>query len=153
MAKTRLVFPAYAAGELSGAVCDKVFGRDCLKFSNSGTDYAIFSGVIPQGWTGTGTGIINYFTDVATGSFTWAIEVEAINEPDTIDMAAATSFDTANSAADTVPGTAGYPAQHAITLTNDDSAAEGDQARFRLTRTDTTAGNAYMTVLEIRDAS
>lgn len=153
MTTTRLIFPAYAAGELSGAVCDKINGRDCLKFSNAGTDYAIWTAIVPQGWTGTPTGIVNYFADVTTGSFTWSITVEAIAEGDTVDLDAATSFDTANSAADAVPGTAGYLAQHPITLTNNDSSAAGDMVRFKLTRTDTTAGNAYMTVLEIRDAA
>lgn len=153
MTTTRLVLGGYAAGELGGAVCDKINGRDCLKFSNAGTDYAIWTAVIPQGWTGTPTGIVNYFTDVTTGSFTWAIEVEAIAEGDTVDLDSATSFDTANSAADSVPATAGYLAQHSITLTNNGSSAAGDMVRFRLTRTDTTTGNAYMTVLEIRDAA
>jgi hypothetical protein len=153
MATTRYPLGAYSAGKLSGAVPDEINGRDCLKFSNAGTDYAIWTGVIPQGWTGTPTAIVNYFTDVTTGSFTWSVEVEAIAEGDTTDLDAATSFDTANSAADTVPATAGYLAQHSITLTNHDSSAAGDQVRFKLTRTDTTTGNAYMTVLEIRDAA
>ena len=153
MTTTRLVLNARAAGKLSGAVDDEINGRECLKFSNAGTDYAIWTGVIPQGWTGTITAIVNYFTDVTTGSFTWSIEVEAIAEGDTTVLSSADSFDTANSAADSVPGTAGYLAQHSITLTNNDSSAAGDQVRFKLTRTDTTTGNAYMTVLEIRDAA
>lgn len=153
MSNTRLILNARAAGKLSGALDDEINGRECLKFSNAGTDYAIWTAVVPQGWTGTISGIVNYFASVNTGSFTWSIEIEAINEPDTIDLSAATSFDTANSSADTVPGTAYYPAQHSITLTNNDSAAAGDVVRVRLTRTDTTTGNAYLTVLEIRDAA
>lgn len=153
MTTTRLFLGAFAADDLSGAYPGKVGGRAVLVFTNSGTDKAVWTAVVPQGWTGTPTAIVDYFTSVATGSFTWAVEIEAIAEGDSIDMAAATSFDTANSAADTVPGTAGYPAQHSITLTNNDSAAAGDMLRVRLSRTDTTTGTAYLTGLEIRDAA
>lgn len=153
MTTTRLVLPAGAADELSGAYQTKINGRGALTFPNSGTGTAIWTAVVPQGWTGTPTAIISYFTDVTTGSFTWAIELEAIAEVDAVDLDAATSFDTANSAADSVPATAGYLAQHSITLTNNDSAAAGDMLRVRLSRTDTTTGNAYVTVVEIRDAA
>lgn len=150
---TRFVAPAIAAEEMSGVYLSKVNGRMVLVFTNSGTRQAIWTAVAAQGLTGTLTALINYITSVTTGSFTWAIEVEAIAEGDTVDLDAATSFDTANSAADTVPATAGYLAQHSITLTNADSIAAGDLVRVRLARTDTTTGTAYVLAVEIRDAA
>lgn len=150
---TRFVGTPFAAEEMVGVYPSKINGRAVLVFSATGTRQAIWTTKAAQGWTGAVTAVVDYFTSVTTGSFTFAVEVEAIAEGDTVDLDSANSFDSANSSADTVPGTAGYLAQHSITLTNADSIAAGDMVRFRLSRTDGTTGIAYITSLEIRDAA
>lgn len=150
---TRFVGHPFAADNLVGCYPSMVNGRAVLVFINSGTRQAIWTTKAPQGVTGTLTAVIDYIATVTTGSFTWAVEVEAIAEGDTVALDSATSFDSANSAADTVPSTAGYLAQHEITLTNNDGVVAGDMVRFRVSRTDTTTGTAYLIGFEFRDSA
>jgi hypothetical protein len=82
---------------------------------------------------------------------------EAVSDGDTVDLDTADSFDTVNSTDNTtVPGTAGYIDIITITLTNHDSSAPGDYARFKLTRdasSDTAPGDMYVLWVEIQDAA
>lgn len=150
---TRFVAPAIAVEEMSGVYLSKVNGRPVVVFPNSGTRQAIWTSKAAQGLTGTITAVVDYFASVTSGAFTFAVEVEAIAEGDTVDLDSATSFDSANSAADTVPAVAGYLAQHVITLAAADGMAAGDLVRVRLARTDSTTGTAYVLAVEIRDAA
>ena len=83
--------------------------------------------------------------------------IEAITPDDSTDLDAGSSFDTANAANETVPGTAGYMGELVITLSNKDSIAAGDYFRVELERdandgtNDTATGDCYVLQCELRD--
>lgn len=111
-----------------------------------------------QGLTAPISVVISYCMASATsGAVVLGAQVEAISDGDTVDLDASTSFDTTNnSASTTVPGTAGYLDQIAITLTNNDSIAAGDYARIAIARKtadagDTATGDLYLIQVELRD--
>ena len=157
---TRFVFLPGAAEFPSSnfAAYTQVNQRPVLAFDAATNESAQWSAIIPQGWTGTITAVITYFMASATsGDVDWDVLVEAITDGDTVDVDAADSFDTANSTDNTtVPGTAGHIDQVSVTLTNNDSSAAADYARFRVTRdaaSDTATGDAYLLAAEIRDGA
>ena len=84
-------------------------------------------------------------TSATSGDVDLDVAVEAITAADSVDLDAATSFDTANSTNNTtVPGTAGHLFDVTVTLTNKDSVAAGDYVRIKLTRdasSDTATGD------------
>ena len=104
--------------------------------------------------------VVSYImASATTGTIDFEGDVEAVTSGDAFDLDAGDSFDTANTmTADTVPGTAGYMKQFAITLTNKDSIAVGDLVRVRLRRdaddvsNDTAAGDCYVLAAEVREA-
>lgn len=136
--------------------------RPALAF-DAGTDEACYwTGIAPQGITGTLTIIITYAMATATsGTVGFQAQIEAISDGDAVDTDATTSFDSVNnSASTTVPGTAGYIDQITITLTNADSLAAGDYFRLSLNRdadgsaiTDSATGDAYVLAVEFRDGA
>ena len=131
--------------------------REILKFSPIAQESAIWQFIAPQGLdTSTFEALIFAYMDTATtGDIDLEGSIEAISDPDTIDMGGAESFDTLNSSLNnSVPGTAGHPMVITITLTNDDGIAAGDLVRFKLKRdsADTAAGDFHMVGGEIRDA-
>ena len=63
-----------------------------------------------------------------------AAAVEAITDGDAVDLDAGESFDSENTATETVPATAGYASKLTITLTNKDSVAAGDWLRIKFWR-------------------
>lgn len=86
-------------------------------------------------FTGTLKVLVQYKLASATsGKVDIEVAVEAITEADAVNLGSTSSFDTANAANETVPGTAGYLAEIEITLTNQDSVAAGDMVRFSLAR-------------------
>lgn len=130
--------------------------RPVLAFDATTNETCYWTAVIPQGWTGTVTAVVNYIMASAiTGDVDVDIAVEAVTAGDATDLDATTSFDTVNSTDNTtVPGTAGYLGQISVTLSNMDSAAVGDYVRFSLARdaaSDTAAGDMYVLAVEIRD--
>lgn len=132
--------------------------RPVLSFDASTNESCNWTIIVPQGWTGTITAIITYVMASATsGDVDIDVEVESITDGDSVDLDAAESFDTANSTDNTtVPGTAGFPDQVTVTLTNNDSSAAGDYIRVRLTRdavADTAAGDMHVLAMEIRDGA
>lgn len=115
---------------------------------------------MPSAFTGSGTlrADIHYMMASATsGKVDFNVAVEAITAGDAINMNSADSFDTNNSADQTVPGTAGHPGVLTIALTNRDSVAVGDYVRIRLERdatdatNDTATGDARVTLVVIRE--
>lgn len=133
--------------------------RPVLAF-DAGTDETCYwTGKAPQGLTGTITVVVTYAMASATsGSVYFQAALEAITPGDSVDTDATTSFDTANSGNDTVPGTAGYIDEVSITMTNADSMADGDYFRLSLNRdadngSDTATGDAYVLAVELRDAA
>lgn len=134
--------------------------RPVLAFDTSTSETCYWTGVAPQGLTGTITVVVTYAMASATsGGVAWDCALEAITSGDATDTDATTSFDTANTGtAASVPATAGYMSQISITMTNADSIAAADYYRLSLARatanaTDTATGDAYVLAVELRDAA
>lgn len=107
---------------------------------------------VPASYTGAGTlkAKLSYAMASATsGSVDWDVYVECVTPGDALDTST-DSFDSANGGSDTVPGTAKYPDEVTITLTNKDSMAAGDWVRIKVERdaddgtNDTASGDAYL---------
>jgi len=132
--------------------------RPVLAFDASTAETCYWTFKIPQGFTGTLSAVVQYIMASATsGKVDFIGALEAVSDGDATDLDATTSFDTDNAiTAPTVPGTAGYIDEFTITLTNQDSAAVGDYARFSLKRdaadatNDTATGDAYVLSVELR---
>jgi len=135
--------------------------RPALAFDAATDETAYWTGIAPQGITGALSIVISYIMASATsGSVRFQAQVEAITDGDATDLDATTSFDTANSAGATVPGTAGHIDQLSVTLTNNDSLAAADYFRLSLNRdadgtsgTDDAAGDCYVLAVELRDGA
>lgn len=89
-----------------------------------------------------------------SGNVVWAAQVWAMTPGDSADIDTE-SYDTANTDTEAVPGTAGYPDEFAITLTNADSMAAGDIVRIKLFRdadngSDTATGDAELRIGTVR---
>lgn len=134
--------------------------RPVLAFDADTAETCRWTFFCPQSISGTMTAVISYIMASATsGKVDFTGSIEAVTDGDSLDLDASTSFDTANAiTAPTVPGTAGYIDQFTITLTNQDSIAAGDLARFALTRdatdgtNDTATGDCYILGVELRHA-
>jgi len=157
---TRAIFTPYSAEFPSSNFPEMTLinRRPILAFDAATNETCYWTMAVPQGITGTMTFIISIMMASAiTGDTDWNVAVEAVTSGDAIDLSVSTSFDTVNSTDNTtVPGTAGYPQQITITLTNNDSLAAADYVRFSLTRdavSDTAAGDAYFLTGEFRDAA
>lgn len=135
--------------------------RPYLAFDATTDESCDWTFIAPQGITGTITTVITYrAASATTGSVRWQAALEAITDGDATDTDTASSFDTANSAGATVPGTAGHIDQISITMTNADSIAAGDYCRLRINRdadgtsgTDDATGDAQILAVELRDAA
>lgn len=138
-----------------------VNARPVLAFDASTAETCYWTFVAPQGLTGGLSATVTYMMASATsGKVDFTGAIEAVTTGDALDLDATTSIDTANAiTAPTVPGTAGYMQQFTITLTNADSLAAADYARFVLVRdatdgtNDTAAGDCYVLAVEIRDGN
>lgn len=135
--------------------------RPALAFDAATDETAYWTGVAPQGITGTIT-VIAYciMASATTGSVRLQAQLEAVTAADATDLDATTSFDTANSAGATVAGTAGYLFIVSVTMTNADSIAAGDYFRLSVNRdadgtsgTDDATGDLYILAVEFRDAA
>lgn len=134
--------------------------RPVISFDAATDETAYWTGVAPQGWTGTVTAVITYMmASATTGNVIFQVALEAVTDGDATDLDATTSFDTANTSATTaVPGTAGYIDQISVTLTNADSIAAGDYFRLSLNRdadnaSDSATGDAHVLAVELRDGA
>ena len=134
--------------------------RPVLAYDAGTDETAYWTGIAPQGLTGTVTVLITYAMASATsGNIVWQAAIEAITDGDAVNVNSATSFDTANSSgAVAVPGTAGYIDQAVITMTAADNIAAADYFRLSVNRdadnaSDTATGDAYLLAIEIRDAT
>lgn len=160
---TRHEFKPHAVeGPSTGfAPFDKINGRPVLIFDAASDESAYWTAKAAQGFTGAVTVIVGYMmASATTGSVRFQGQIEAVTSGDVLDLDATTSFDTANSAGDTVPGTAGNYKEVSITMTNADSIAAGDYFRLSINRdadgtsgTDDAAGDCYVLLVELRDAA
>lgn len=138
-----------------------VNGRMVLAFDATTDENICWTSVVPQGLTGTITVVISYFmASATTGAVRWQCQLECVTASDALDLDAATSFDTANTAGGTVGGVAGYMTQTTVTMSNTDAMTAGDVYRLRVSRdadgtsgTDDATGDAYLWTVELRDAA
>lgn len=161
---TRAIFTPYSA-EFPASNFPQLLlvnERPVLAFDASTDETCRWTGIAPQGLTGTLTVVITYMMASATsGAVGFQAQLEAVSDGDAVDLDTSASFDTANnSASTTVPGTAGYIDQISITLTNADSIAAGDYYRLSINRdadgsaiTDSATGDAYVLAVELRDGA
>ena len=161
---TRFVFTPFSAEFPSSnfPALDLTNRRPVLYFDASTDETCYWTGIAPQGLTGTITVVITYLMASATsGAVGLQAQLEAITDGDATDLDATTSFDSVNnSSSTTVPGTAGYIDQISITMTNADSLAAGDLFRLSINRdadgsaiTDSATGDLGILAVELRDAA
>ena len=131
--------------------------RPVLAFDTTTSEKCYWTTVAPQGLSGAQTMVVTCVMASATsGTLAMRVAVEALTPLDAVAVATTSSFDTANSSANTtVPGTL-IEFALSITLTNADSMAAADSVRFSLDRdvaTDSAAGDAYVISAEWRDSA
>ena len=98
------------------------------------TDESVWWQFRMPSFSGTLTIEVQYSMASATsGNVVLTAAVMAVTPGDSADINTE-SYDTANSATDAVPGTAGYLGTATITLTNNDSVAAGDLVKILLSR-------------------
>lgn len=134
--------------------------RPVLGFDATTSEACYWTGIAPQGLTGTITVVITYaMASATTGGIAFDAQLEAITDGDATDLDATESLDTANTGTvASVPGTAGYIDQLAITMTNADTIAAGDLFRLKLARAvanaaDTATGDCLVLAVELRDGA
>jgi len=111
--------------------------RFYVPFDDTDEEGILFGGIMPQGYDlnqDLKLEIEGWMASATSGKIDLQAAVEAITEGDEIFMPSEASFDTTNSADETVPATATWPMTITITLTNKDSVAAGDMIRIRLHR-------------------
>lgn len=147
------------AGDVA-ATPNVFIGRPGLEYDDTAEEAALTGEVeMPSQYTGSGlTAKIHFAMKSATSSnVRWDVLVEAKTpDTDTLDMEAASGWDSVNAGTAAVPGTAGNPSDVSITLTNADSVAVGDLVRFGIRRDcdhadDAASGDAILFALTIED--
>lgn len=137
----------------------QVNGRLVAVFDDTDEEAIITPEIQMPSVAGTLKARISFFTasDV-DNNIDFEVFVEAKTEGvDTLDMEASSSWDSANAVTAISPAAAGDPGSALVTLSNDDSVAEGDSVRFGLRRdandgtNDTATGDVYVTKLTIID--
>ena len=159
---TRAVFTPYSAEFPSANFPQLTLSnrRPALAYDAGTQETSQWTGIAPQGLTGTITAVVTYAMATATANLIeFEVSLEAITDGDATDTDAGDSFDTVNSQSATVPGTAGYIDQLSVTLTNADGLTAGDYYRLKVSRdaddgtNDTATGDAHVYAVELRDAA
>ena len=159
MATTRAILTPFSAEPPSSNFpgLTVVNGRPALAFDAATQETTNWTFIAPQGLTGALSCVITYMmASAVSGNIEFEVAVEAITDGDATDLDATASFNA--SGAITVPGTAGYPDQVSVTLTNADSIAAGDLVRISISRdaddatNDTATGDLYLLMAELREA-
>lgn len=105
-----------------------------LLFDDTTVEHAVWQFRMPDDYGGNLVAKIQYAMASATsGKVDFEVSVMAVSSGDAQDLDA-DSYDAANTANATVPGTAGYLGELTVTLTNDDDVAAGDYVRIKLER-------------------
>ena len=127
---------------------------DVLDFDPVTAEYAVWTGLIPEGFNMTGglKARITWKLDTATpsGNVVWAAQIERGNTDLRSD-----SWDSVHTATGTANGTAGIATTTEITITNVDGVLAGEPFRIRIYRDaaaggDTAAFDAELILLEVR---
>lgn len=109
---------------------------------------------LPQNYaSGLTLKIVYGMASATSGAVYFGCQVMAVSDGDSAALDS-DSYDTANTGNATVPGTAGYPDEISITLTNADSAAAGDYVALKIFRdadnaSDTATGDAEVYALSV----
>ena len=148
-----MMFPAAANGATFAV---HSLHRLALALDDTTNEFVYLQTVLPPSYTGTGTlkaRLLFYSASANSGDAGWSVVVEAVTPGDTLDLEAASSFDTGNGGTQALSGTAGDLTAITITLTNKDSCAAGDSFRLFLVRTavatDTVSGDLFLYSLEL----
>ena len=136
-------------------------GRVVLAFDDTEEEAAVTHEIpMPQAFAaGTLTAICHfYMASDATNDIALDVFVEAKTpNADTLDLEAATSWDTVNSGTKSLTSTtAGDPLTVSVTLTNQDGVAAGDLVRFGVRRdtdsaNDDATGDLFLAAIEIQE--
>lgn len=136
-------------------------GRPVLAMDDTDEEAATSVGFqMPATYTGSGTlkaDVWYYMASDATNDVAIDVFVEAVTHGDTLDLEAASGWDSANSGTASVSGTtAGDPRKLTITLANKDSVAAGDLVRIGIRRdcdsaNDDASGDLYFAGMTIRE--
>lgn len=124
-------------------------------FDASTDEHIMWAFVMPNDYSSAPVLKVHYKMASATsGNVVWGAVVMAVSDGDAQDVDADT-FDSANTATVTVPGTAGYLNVASITMTNADSVAAGDTVIVCLYRdadnaSDTATGDAEAVNAELQ---
>ena len=160
MATTRYALTPLAA-ELPATnfpALSSVNARPVLAYDAATQETCYWTIVAPQGLAGALSAIIHVFGNAAgTNATYWEVAVEAVTPGDATDLDSTTSFDTVNAGNVAMDATQGEQVALTIALTNADSMAAGDYVRISVARdadngSDTFAADAYVTLVEIREA-
>lgn len=136
-----------------------VNSRPVLAYDQSTQETCYWTVACPQAFTAPFTTIIHMFGNAASTNATyWEVAVEAVTPGDATDLDSTTSFDTVNTGNVGMPATQGYQTSLSVACTNGDSAAAGDYVRISVARdadngSDNFAADAYVTLVELRDAT
>lgn len=160
MATTRVILTPESAHFPSSnyPALSAVNARPVLAFDAATQETCYWTFVAPQGLSGALSVVIHLFGNAAgTNPTYWEAAIEAITPSDSVDLDSSTSFDSVNAGNVAMPATQGHQTSVSITLTNADSIAAGDYVRLSLARdadngSDTFAADAYVTLVEIREA-
>lgn len=142
------------------ATLDTRNGHPVLDFDADADESAIFSGIMPNDYRGTGVVVYIHYamTSAETNTIDWDASFERIGDQQ-LDIDG-DSFAAVNSVDDTtVPGTAGLVDIVAISFTDGadmDSVAAGEGFRLKITRdavNDDATGDAELLYVEIKEAA
>jgi hypothetical protein len=123
-------------------------------FDASSEEWLVWQFRMPDDYASALVAKLQWLAASATsGAVVWDVRVSATTPADATDVDAQ-DFASANTATTTVPGTAGYLAETAITLTNADSLAAGDFVVLRVARaaadgSDTATGDAELLAVSL----
>ena len=157
---TLLVFKAFEnePPTTNPATPDLRNGHPCLDFDDTTAEGAVFSGVLPRHYAGSGITVYAHWaaTSAVSGTGGWTIEIERIGDgQQDIDSDGFASAQTIVAA--TVPGTSGLIDIVNVAISNGanmDSLAVGESFRLRIKRdvaNDTAVGDLELYKIEIKE--
>ena len=133
-------------------------GHPVLDFDTTTAEAAIFTGVLPRNYAGSGVTVYIHaaLTSATTGTLGWLVAFERMSDA-TRDIDADSFASDQTVTAGTVPGTSGVVLVSNVSVTNGvnmDSIAVGEAFRLRITRdvtNDTAAGDAELIAVELKE--
>lgn len=133
---TRFIFDALCAAFPSASfpTLQLINRHPVLSYSSLSSQQAYFETIAPCGWASPFSSSLFCIGASTTQSVVMEVYVEAISASDATDMDAADSFAATNNASTISPSVAGHSFTIPITLTNDDTSAQGDHLRFAVVR-------------------